>query len=104
MYYLITEYELPLLLSGQSRKLITIGNKKGFADMYDDHPFRNEIVMITEESLKEFMKDGFPTKNDAENANELKQEISDFIGIFFNGNFNVVSEDELLAKYKTLES
>ena len=104
MYYLITEYELPVLMNGRTRKLITIGNKSGFTDMYDYHPLavENEAHIMSEESLNDFMKDGFSTRSDAENANELKNEIKNFVGMFFEGDFKVMSEDELLQKYKTL--
>lgn len=101
MYYLITEYEMPVLLMGTTRKLITMGNKNCFTDMYDDNPLGG-VSIISEESLKDFMKDGFLEKSDAENATELKEAIIDFIGFLFTGDFKVVSEDELIEKYKTL--
>ena len=100
MYYLITEYELPVLLTGTTRKLITMGNRNCFTDMYDDNPL-NGVSIIPEETFKDFMKDGFFEKSDAKNATELKKAITDFIGMFFTGDFKVVSEDELIKKYKT---
>ena len=104
MYYLVTEYELPIGNQKLERKLITIGNKSGFTDMYDYHPLcvENQTLIISEKSLKDFLKDGFSTKDEARKARELKDAIISFVGPFYNGIFKVLSEDELLTKYKTL--
>ncbi len=102
----MTEYEIPMMLAEDARKLITIGNKGGFADIYDYHPLAigNKTFIIPEKTLKEFMKDGFSTESEAENANDIKKMIRDFIGsMFFNGEFKVMSEGELLQKYKALK-
>ncbi len=104
MYYLITEYELPMLAYGTKRKLVTIGNKKGFADMYDHMPPAIPATKIMpKDILKDFMKDGFATMKEAENADKLKEEIKDFIGFpFANIVFKVMSEEGLLRKYASL--
>ena len=105
MYYLITEYEVPIFNQKNGRKLITIGSKTGFTDLYDHHPLyiEGKTVIIPEDELKEFMKDGFKTKKDAENANEMKENIRNFIGPLVEVDFEIISETELLQKYKTLK-
>lgn len=105
MYYLVTEYELPVFAVNENRKLITIGNSEAFTDMYDYHPLdmKQKVRIIPIDRLKDFMKNGFATKEEAENDIELKKAIKDFVGFFFNGNFVAMSEEELLQKYKTLK-
>lgn len=105
MYYLITEYEVPIFNHKNGRKLITIGNKTGFTDLYDHHPLyiEEKTVIIPEDELEEFMKDGFKTKKEAENANEMKENIKNFIGPLVEVDFKIISETELLQKYKNLK-
>lgn len=104
MFYLITEYTIPVFGSKSGRKLITIGNKNSFTDMYDFHPLMigDKEVIIDKEILAEFMKDGFPTQKEAMNDKKVKKAINDFVGFGFAGKFLVVSEEELLKKYDTL--
>jgi len=107
MYYLVTEYELPILMSDEGRRLITMGNKEGFMDMYDYYPLdlEQKTHIVSMDGLKEFMQNGFATKKEAENATELKEAIKNFIGFFFNFNvdFVVMLEKELFKKYETLK-
>lgn len=105
MYFLITQYELPVLAVNGTRKLITIANKDSFTDMYDYHPLdiKNKTHIISEKTLKDFMKNGFASESEAENAFEVKNAIIQFIGLFFNSTIEVISGDELLQKYKTLK-
>jgi len=112
MFYLITEYTIPVVgsksgrkLITSGRKLITIGNKNSFADMYDFHPFiiGDKERVIDKETLAEFVKDGFPTQKEAMNDKKVKKAINDFVGFGFEGKFLVVSEEELLKKYNTLK-
>jgi hypothetical protein len=105
MYYLVTEYELPIFGCNETRKLITIGSKTQFADMYDYHPLgiKNKTHIIEKDLLEDFMKDGFATKSDAENNNELKTAIKNFVGLLFDSEFKVLSDTELLQKYNSLK-
>ena len=60
--------------------------------------------IMPKDILKDFMKDGFATKKEAENADKLKEEIKDFIGFpFVDIVFKVMSEEELLRKYESLQ-
>ena len=105
MYYLVTEYELPIIACNKTRKLITIGSKTQFADMYDHHPLdiENKTYIIEKDLLEDFMKDGFATKSDAENDSELKTAIKNFVGPLFDSEFKVLSDTELLQKYNSLK-
>ena len=101
MYYLVVNQKLNT--SFAKRHIISVANKKGFADLIDEFPggMPSRVIMDKDE-FDIILKSGYPTKENSINDEAMVEAIEDFVGPFFQKEYAVVDENELKSLYETI--